>query len=127
MRYLPTIDLTPQTRMLLARGALRLQPGQWVRDGAARGRFLRTNSRNGATYVSWVRPRERWADHVRRFHRACVKGFVGRYAPLYDAVKAAREAARAAAAEAGRADRTARRPTTTGGVAAEGDPPGAAA
>jgi hypothetical protein len=47
------------------------------------------------TYVSWVRPEDRWADHVQRFHRACVKGFVGRYAPLYDAVKAAREAARA--------------------------------
>lgn len=97
MQYFPTIDLTPQTRMLLARGALRLQPGQWVRDGAARGRYLRTNPRTGVTYVSWVRPEDRWADHVQRFHRACVKGFIGRYAPLYDMVKAEREAARAAA------------------------------
>ncbi len=46
------------------------------------------------TYVSWVRPHDRWDDHVRRFHRACVKGFVGRYASLYDTVKAARETAR---------------------------------
>ena len=39
MRYMPTIELTPQIAMLLSRGALRLQPGQWVRAGDRRGRF----------------------------------------------------------------------------------------
>jgi hypothetical protein len=96
MQYLPTIDLTPQIRLLLARRALRLQPGQWVRESGARGRYLRTNPATGVTYVSWVRPGDRWRDAAQRFHRACVKGFVGRYAPLYDLVKARREAARAA-------------------------------
>ena len=96
MQYFPTIDLTPQVRMLLAGGALRLQPGQWVREGESRGRYLRTSPRTGVTYVSWVRPDDRFDDAARRFHRAGVKGFVGRYAPLYDAVKARREAARAA-------------------------------
>jgi hypothetical protein len=38
MQYLPTIDLTPQIRLLLAKRALRLQPGQWVRENGARGR-----------------------------------------------------------------------------------------
>ena len=49
------------------------------------------------TYVSWVRPDDRFDDAAQRFHRACVKGFVGKYAPLYDAVKAEREATRRAA------------------------------
>ena len=97
MQYLPTIDLTDQIRLLLARGALRLQPGQWVRENGDHGRYLRTNPSTGVTYVSWIRPGDRWEDAAQRFHRACVKGFIGKYAPLYDAVRAEREAARARA------------------------------
>ena len=101
MQYFPTIDLTPQVRLLLARGALRLQPGQWVRDdGGAQGRYLRTNRQTGVTYVSWVRPDDRFEDAARRFHRACVKGFIGKYAPLYDVVKAERDRVREAAVRA---------------------------
>ncbi|HEV7372409.1 hypothetical protein [Arenibaculum sp.] len=85
MKYLPTIDLDPQVRLLLAHGALRLQPGQWVRDERGRvGRFLRTNGRTGSVHASWVRPDDTWASAAGRFHRACIKGFVGRYRPLYD-------------------------------------------
>jgi hypothetical protein len=92
MRYFPTIDLTPQVKLLLARGALRLQPGQWVRsDEKGFGRFLRTDPRSGVSYVSWVRPEDDWETQAQRFHRACQKGFVGKYRPLYDAVKTERE------------------------------------
>lgn len=94
MQYLPTIHLTPQVALLLSRGALRLQPGQWVRGGGRCGRYLRTDPRTGVSYVSWVRPTDDWDAQARRFHRACVKGFVGRYRALYDDVKRAREAAR---------------------------------
>ena len=94
MRYLPTIELTPQVQLLLSRGALRLQPGQWVRGEKGRGRFLRTNPRNGVSYVSWVREGDDWARQAQRFHRACIKGYVGKYRPLYDVAKAKREAAR---------------------------------
>lgn len=84
MKYLPTIDLDPQVRRLLAHGALRLQPGQWVRDEHGRvGRFLRTNVRTGSVHASWVRPDDTWTTAASRFHRACVKGFVGRYRTLY--------------------------------------------
>lgn len=99
MQYFETIDLTSQVKRLLAQGALTLQPGQWVRDAERGvGRYLRTDRRTGVTYVSWKRPGETWETYGQRFHRACVKGFVGRYAPLYDIVKAEREAARALSA-----------------------------
>jgi hypothetical protein len=92
MRYFPTVDLTPQVKLLLARGALRLQPGQWVKSAEKGiGRYLRTDPRNGVSYVSWVRPEDDWATQAQRFHRACQKGYVGRYRPLYDAVKAERQ------------------------------------
>ncbi len=83
MRYLPAIELTDQVRLLLAHDALRLQPGQWVSAGTARGRYLRTDPRRATTYVNWVRPHDTWKDQADRFHRACVKGYVGRYAALY--------------------------------------------
>lgn len=79
MRYMPAIELTPDIRRLLAGGALRLQPGQWLTDGGARGRYLRVNRRTGTPHVCWTRPGERFADQTARFHRACVKGFVGRH------------------------------------------------
>ncbi len=91
MTYFPTIDLTGQIRLLLSRGALRLQPGQWVRENGRQGRYLRTNPRTGVTSVCWVRPGDTVAGHARRFHRACVKGFVGRHARLYPAVRTERE------------------------------------
>lgn len=96
MPYLPTIELTPQVRLLLARGALRLQPGQWVRDEKGLGRYLRTDRRNGVSYVSRVRPGDDWRSQSNRFRRACRNGFVGKYRPLYEFVKAERDAARAA-------------------------------
>lgn len=95
MRYLPTIELTPQVSFLLSRGVLRLQPGQWVRGERGHGRFLRANPLTGTIYVSWVRPGDDWRTQAHRFHRACVKGFVGRYRPLYETVKAFRAHARA--------------------------------
>lgn len=98
MPYFPTIDLTPQVSLLLSRGALRLQPGQWVRGGKGRGRYLRTDPRTGVTYGSWVRPGDDWKTASDRFHRACRKGFIGKYRPLYDAEKARREMARRIAA-----------------------------
>src|SRR3954468_22886633 len=98
MRYLPTIDLTPQVRLLLSRGALRLQPGQWVRGPSGVGRYLRTDRRTGVTSVSWVRPGDDWAAQAQRFHRACIKGFIGKYRGRYDQVKAERDAAREAVA-----------------------------
>jgi hypothetical protein len=92
MRYLPTVDLTPQVKLLLARGALHLQPGQWVKSAEKGvGRYLRTDPRNGVSYVSWVRPEDDWATQSQRFRRACQKGFVGKYRPFYDVVKAERE------------------------------------
>src|ERR671926_425987 len=94
MHYLPTIELTPQLKLLLSRGALRLQPGQWVRDERGHGRYLRTDPRTGTSYVSWVRPDDDWDAQSQRFHRACVKGFVGKYRPLYDTVKLLRERTR---------------------------------
>lgn len=94
MPYFPTIDLTPQVSMLLARGALQLNPGQWVRGEKGRGRYLRTDPRTGVTYISWVRPGEDWRTAADRFHRACRKGFIGKYRPLYEAEKARREMAR---------------------------------
>jgi hypothetical protein len=105
MQYFPTIELTSQVSMLLASGALRLQPGQWVSGSKGRGRYLRTDPRTGTTYVSWIRPGEDWKTQSDRFHRACVKGFVGKYRPLYDRVKAEREAERRTqAASNGRAE-----------------------
>lgn len=98
MTYLPTIDITPQISMLLARGALRLLPGQWVRGEKGRGRYLRTDPCNGVTYVSWVRPGDDWTSAASRFQRACRKGFVGKYRPLYEAEKARRLRERNAAA-----------------------------
>ncbi|HEY0524333.1 MAG TPA: hypothetical protein VGD08_13155 [Stellaceae bacterium] len=95
MRYFPTVDLTPQVKLLLARGALRLQPGQWVKSAERGvGRYLRTDPRNGVSYVSWVRPEDDWATQAQRFHRACRKGFVGKYRRLYDVVKDERERTR---------------------------------
>lgn len=96
MQYFPTIELTDQTKLLLARGALTLQPGQWVRSERGVGRYLRTDPRTGVHYVSWVRPDDSFESHSQRFHRACEKGFVGKYRARYDAVKAARDAARRA-------------------------------
>lgn len=84
MPYFPTIDLTPQVSMLLARGALRLNPGQWVRGEKGRGRYLRTDPRRGTTYVSWLRPGDDWETASQRFHRACRKGYVGKYRRLYE-------------------------------------------
>ena len=95
MTYFPTIELDGQTLLLLSRGALRLQPGQWVRSKTrGRGRYLRTNPRTGSTSVCWVRPGEDFDAFTQRFHRACMKGFVGRYAPRYEAAKALRDAAK---------------------------------
>lgn len=108
MQYLPTIDLTDQMKLLLARGALRLQPGQWVRGERGVGRYLRTDLNKGVNYVSWVRPDDSFASHSQRFHRACEKGFVGKYAARYDAVRAMREAARAAAEDDARESAQAR-------------------
>ncbi|HYD32910.1 MAG TPA: hypothetical protein VEB64_18900 [Azospirillaceae bacterium] len=93
MPYFPAIELTPQMNLLLARGALRLQPGQWVKGGKGYGRYLRTDPRTGTIYVSWVRPGDDWRTQAQRFHRACVKGFVGKYRPLYDRIRAARSGA----------------------------------
>lgn len=90
MPYVPTIDLTPQVSMLLARGMLRLNPGQWVRGSKGSGRYLRTDPRTGTTYVSWVRPGDDWKTASERFHRACRKGYVGKYRPLYERDKALR-------------------------------------
>ncbi|WP_119681166.1 hypothetical protein [Indioceanicola profundi] len=90
MRFMPMVDLTPQVRLMLARGALKLQPGQWVRGERGRGRYLRTDARSGVTYVSWVRPGDDFKDQASRFGRACRKGFVGRHAWRYDRVKAVR-------------------------------------
>ncbi len=98
MPYFPTIELTPQVSMLLARGALQLSPGQWVRGEKGRGRYLRTDPRTGVTYISWVRPSDDWKTAADRFHRACRKGFIGKYRPLYEAEKARREMARQLAA-----------------------------
>lgn len=98
MPYFPIIDLTPQVSLLLARGALRLNPGQWVRGEKGRGRYLRTDPHTGVTYVSWVRPGDDWKAAADRFHRACRKGFIGKYRPLYEAEKARREMARQIAA-----------------------------
>ncbi|WP_431857752.1 hypothetical protein [Azospirillum sp.] len=94
MPYFPTIELTPQVSMLLARGALQLNPGQWVRGEKGRGRYLRTDPRTGVSYISWVRPGDDWRAAADRFHRACRKGFIGKYRPLYEAEKARREMAR---------------------------------
>ena len=96
MQFLPTLDLTPQVRLLLARGALRLQPGQWVKDERGVGRYLRTDHSRGVTYVSRVRPGDSWSSAADRFRRACVKGFVGKYRPLYERAKAEREMRRMA-------------------------------
>ncbi|WP_029009564.1 hypothetical protein [Azospirillum halopraeferens] len=98
MPYLPTIDITPQIALLLRHGALRLQPGQWVSGEKGRGRYLRTDPRTGVTYVSWVRPGDDWQSAAGRFRRACRKGFVGKYRPLYEAEKERRRRDRAAAA-----------------------------
>jgi hypothetical protein len=94
MQFLPTLELTPQLRLLLARGALRLQPGQWVRDERGVGRYLRTDTEKGVTYVSRVRPGDTWASASDRFRRACVKGFVGKYRGRYERTKAERRARR---------------------------------
>jgi len=106
MPYFPTIDLTPQVSLLLARGALHLNPGQWVRGEKGRGRYLRTDPRNGTTYVSWLRPGDDWETAAQRFHRACQKGFIGKYRANYEAEKARREMARLIA-EADQAEQTA--------------------
>lgn len=84
MPYFPTIELTPQVRMLLARRALMLNPGQWVRSERGQGRFLRTDPRTGTTYVSWLRPGDDWETASQRFHRACRKGYIGKYRGLYE-------------------------------------------
>lgn len=94
MHYLPTIELTAQVQALLSHGALRLQPGQWVKGERGRGRYLRTDRRNGVNYISWVRPGDDWSSQSQRFHRACLKGFVGKYRPRYEFVKAEREGMR---------------------------------
>ena len=103
MPYFPTIDLTPQVSLLLARGALHLNPGQWVCGPKGHGRYLRTDPRTGTTYVSWLRPGDDWETASQRFSRACRKGFVGRYRANYEAEKARREMARLIA-EADRAN-----------------------
>ena len=64
MRFLPTIQLTSQVSMLLSKGALSLQPGQWVAGEKGIGRYLRTDHRTGTTYVSWVRPGDDWTTAV---------------------------------------------------------------
>ncbi|UEM22526.1 hypothetical protein JL100_007195 [Skermanella mucosa] len=84
MRYLPTIDLTPQVSLLLSAGALHLQPGQWVTGDKGVGRYLRTDRRTGTTYVSWVRPGDDWKTQSQRFHRACMKGYVGKYGSRHE-------------------------------------------
>ncbi|MBP2301023.1 hypothetical protein [Azospirillum picis] len=93
MPYFPTIELTPQVTMLLARGALTLNPGQWVRGEKGRGRFLRTDPRTGTPCVSWLRPGDDWESASQRFHRACRKGYVGKYRRLYEVDKARRTVA----------------------------------
>jgi hypothetical protein len=80
--------------MLLSKGALRLQPGQWVAGEKGVGRYLRTDPRTGTTYVSWVRPGDDWTTQSQRFHRACVKGYVGKYASRYEGLKPARAGGR---------------------------------
>jgi hypothetical protein len=83
--------LTAQVQLLLSRGALHLQPGQWVKGEKGHGRYLRTDRRNGVSYVSWVRPGDDWSSQSQRFRRACLKGFVGKYRPRYEIVKAERD------------------------------------
>jgi hypothetical protein len=90
MQYLPTIQLTSQVSILLSKGALHLQPGQWVAGEKGIGRYLRTDHRTGTTYVSWVRPGDDWTTQSQRFHRACMKGYVGKYASRYEGLKPAR-------------------------------------
>ena len=90
MRFLPTIQLTSQVSMLLSKEALQLQPGQWVAGEKGIGRYLRTDHRTGTTYVSWVRPGDDWTTQSQRFHRACMKGYVGKYASRYEGLKPAR-------------------------------------
>ncbi|HYE51543.1 MAG TPA: hypothetical protein VEB20_18230 [Azospirillaceae bacterium] len=108
MHYLPSIELTPQVRLMLSRGALRLQPGQWVRGERGTGRYLRTDPRTGVSYVSWVRPGDSWADQAQRFHRACRNAYVGKYRPLYDRLRAERDFGRDYGADfAGGGDRRA--------------------
>ncbi len=80
--------------MLLSKGALHLQPGQWVAGEKGIGRYLRTDHRTGTTYVSWVRPGDDWTTQSQRFHRACVKGYVGKYASRYEGLKPARPGGR---------------------------------
>src|SRR5918995_1001549 len=58
------------------------------------GRYLRTDHRTGTTYVSWVRPGDDWTTQSQRFHRACVKGYVGKYASRYEGLKPARPGGR---------------------------------
>jgi hypothetical protein len=94
MRYLPAIEMTDQVSLLLSAGALRLQPGQWVHGDKGAGRYLRTDNRTGTTYVSWVRPGDDWTTQSQRFHRACVKGYVGKYGSRYEGLKPARLGAR---------------------------------
>lgn len=84
MKFRPTVELTPETTRRLATGQLTLQPGQWVKGAKGRGRYLRTNPRTGVNYVSWVRKGDDWQSQAERFHRACIKGFVGKYRALYD-------------------------------------------
>ncbi len=94
MKFLPAIELTGQARMLLAHGALRLHPGQWVIENGKRGRYLRTNRRTGVSYFAWERADESWHEQAQRFHRACVKGYIGKYAPYYELAKPIRGADR---------------------------------
>jgi hypothetical protein len=94
MKFLPAIELSGPLRTLLAQGALRLQPGQWVVENGRRGRYLRTNRRTGVSYFAWERPEESWRAQAQRFHRACVNGFVGKYARYYELAKALRAAER---------------------------------
>ena len=65
--------------------------GSRAKPSKGMGRYLpRTDHRTGTTYVSWVRPGDDWTTQSQRFHRACMKGYVGKYASRYEGLKPAR-------------------------------------
>ncbi|MGZ2448484.1 hypothetical protein ACVIRO_001238 [Rhizobium ruizarguesonis] len=61
MRYLKTVDIWEWPEAERAR----LQPGQWVAAGEARGRYLGQKP-GGSDVVAWQgRTRHRWKSYVR--------------------------------------------------------------
>lgn len=64
MRYRPTIATNDPHNLALFG---RLQPGQWIAYGSARGRFM--GVRNGTVWIAWAATaRKRFADFAAAFH-----------------------------------------------------------